>query len=82
MTVRLTVDRGFCLALVGITLPDDASLGLPRAMGFEPAGTFRDVGYKSGSWHDVAWMQRPLLDRVIPPREPRCVAAFTCIVVS
>jgi phosphinothricin acetyltransferase len=56
---RLT-ERGYRTALAGMTLPNDASAGLHRALGFEPVGTFRRVGYKFGAWHDVAWAQRML----------------------
>lgn len=52
--------RGYRLALAGMALPNDASLGLHRAMGFEPVGTFRRVGWKNGRWYDVAWAQREL----------------------
>ena len=31
-----------------------------RALGFEPVGTYRDIGYKYGAWHDVAWTQKTL----------------------
>jgi phosphinothricin acetyltransferase len=56
---RLT-ERGYRTALAGMTLPNDASAGLHRALGFELVGTFRRVGYKFGAWHDVAWAQRML----------------------
>jgi phosphinothricin acetyltransferase len=54
--------RGFRLALAGMTMPNAASEALHRGMGFEPVGTFRRVGYKHGRWHDVAWTQRSLVD--------------------
>jgi phosphinothricin acetyltransferase len=54
--------RGFCVAVAGMTLPNDASIGLHRALGFEPVGTYRRIGYKLGRWHDVAWVQRFLAD--------------------
>jgi L-amino acid N-acyltransferase YncA len=54
--------RGFRTALAGISLPNDASVGLHRALGFELVGTYRRVGWKFGAWHDVAWWQRPLGD--------------------
>ncbi|WP_245700560.1 GNAT family N-acetyltransferase [Geodermatophilus siccatus] len=54
--------RGFRTALAGVALPNDASVGLHTAMGFEPVGTYRRVGWKLGRWHDVAWFQRPLGD--------------------
>jgi phosphinothricin acetyltransferase len=48
------------VALAGITLPNDASVGLHRALGFEPVGTYRDVGWKAGAWRDVSWWQLEL----------------------
>ncbi|MFA9269975.1 MAG: N-acetyltransferase family protein [Baekduiaceae bacterium] len=63
--------RGFHTAVALITLPNDASVGLHRAMGFEHAGTHTEIGYKLGAWHDVTWMQRRLADVGDPPAEPR-----------
>src|SRR5262249_33413084 len=54
----MLADRGYRVAVAGMTLPNDASVGLHRAMGFEPVGTYRRIGFKHGSWHDVAWVQR------------------------
>jgi L-amino acid N-acyltransferase YncA len=54
------VERGYLQAIAGMTLPNEASAGLHRAMGFESMGVYRRIGYKLGAWHDVAWMQRPL----------------------
>jgi L-amino acid N-acyltransferase YncA len=64
------VDRGFRVAVAGMTLPNDASVGLHRAMGFEPVGTYRHIGFKHGVWHDVAWTQRVLASGGYPPPEP------------
>jgi phosphinothricin acetyltransferase len=64
------VARGFRRAVAGMTLPNDASVGLHRAVGFEPMGTYRDIGWKNGSWHDVAWVQRSILIGSDPPGEP------------
>lgn len=55
-------DRGLFTALAGMTLPNAASQGLHRALGFEPVGVYRRVGYKLGAWHDVAWVQRTLAE--------------------
>ena len=63
------IDRGFRIAVAGMTLPNDASVGLHAAMGFEPVGTFRRIGFKLGAWHDVAWTQRVLVGGEDPPRE-------------
>lgn len=37
-----------------------ASIGLHRSLGFEPAGTWRAVGWKFGRWLDVVVMQKTL----------------------
>jgi phosphinothricin acetyltransferase len=63
--------RGHRTALAGIALPNEASVGLHRALGFELAGTYRRVGWKLGCWHDVAWYQRALADGDGPPRPLR-----------
>jgi phosphinothricin acetyltransferase len=63
-------ERGLRTAVAGMTLPNDASLGLHRAIGFEPVGTYRRIGWKHGAWHDVAWMQRFLVAGHDAPSEP------------
>ena len=67
---RRLAARGFRIAAAGMTLPNDASVGLHRALGFEAVGTYRGIGFKHGSWHDVAWAQRTLGDGPDPPPEP------------
>jgi phosphinothricin acetyltransferase len=66
--------RGYLTALAGVALPNEASVGLHTAMGFEPVGTYRRVGWKLGRWHDVTWFQRPLgdgpADDGVPPAPP------------
>jgi len=52
--------RGYRTAVAGMTLPNEPSIALHTALGFEPIGTFARVGYKDGAWRDVAWMQRDL----------------------
>jgi L-amino acid N-acyltransferase YncA len=63
-------ERGFRIAIAGMTLPNEASVGLHEALGFEPVGTYQRIGYKLGGWHDVAWLQRRLLDDDGEPPEP------------
>jgi L-amino acid N-acyltransferase YncA len=67
--VRLA-ERGYRIAVAGMTLPNDSSVGLHRALGFEEVGTFQRIGFKHGRWHDVAWVQRPLVDGGDAPVEP------------
>jgi phosphinothricin acetyltransferase len=62
---------GFTQAIAAITLPNAASVGLHERLGFERAGTYRQVGWKLGTWHDVGLWQRPLAQPETPPAEPR-----------
>ena len=64
-------ERGFRTVVAGMALPNDASVGLHRALGFEPVGTYRRIGWKHGRWHDVAWAQLTIADGDDPPTEPR-----------
>lgn len=48
------------VACAGVTLPNDASVGLHRAFGFEHVGTHRSIGWKAGAWRDVSWWQLQL----------------------
>jgi len=64
-------ERGFRTAVAGMTLPNDASVGLHHAMGFEPVGTYRRIGWKHNAWHDVAWAQRTIATGQDPPADPR-----------
>ncbi|MCO1660364.1 GNAT family N-acetyltransferase [Pseudonocardia humida] len=61
--------RGYRTAVAGITLPNEASTGLHRAMGFEHVGTYRRIGWKFESWHDVAFSQLALGAEAGPPVE-------------
>lgn len=54
----------------GTTVPNPPSVGFHRAMGFEPVGTYPDVGYKTGEWHDVRWFHRALQESATDPDPP------------
>lgn len=59
------------VACAGITLPNEASVGLHESLGFEPVGVYRRIGFKAGSWRDVGWWQLILsADDPGPPAEP------------
>jgi phosphinothricin acetyltransferase len=47
-------------AIGSITVPNDASLGLHRATGFQQVGIYREVGRKFGRYWDVATWLRPM----------------------
>ncbi len=63
------VALGYFQAIAGITLPNEASVGLHESLGFARIGVYRNVGFKCGAWRDVGWWQkqlRPLQDPADP----------------
>jgi L-amino acid N-acyltransferase YncA len=62
--------QGFYNAYAGITLPNQASVGVHEALGFRPLGVYTSVGYKLGGWHDVGWWQLALREHASAPRQP------------
>jgi L-amino acid N-acyltransferase YncA len=68
--LRILALQGFYSAYAGITLPNPGSVGLHEAVGFEPLGVYRGVGYKLGAWHDVGWWQRTIGPRPPAPAPP------------
>jgi L-amino acid N-acyltransferase YncA len=62
---------GYVSAFAGIALPNDASVRLHEAAGFEPIGVFGHAGFKNGGWHGVGWWQRALRELPVRPVEPR-----------
>jgi phosphinothricin acetyltransferase len=66
----MLVAQGYYTAYAGVTLPNEASVGLHRAMGFEPVGVYHRVGFKMGAWHDVVWLEKILRPQQGEPAEP------------
>lgn len=62
--------QGFRSAYAGIALPNPGSIGLHEAMGFQPVGTYKNVGYKHGSWHSVEWWGLELNENDVGSEEP------------
>jgi L-amino acid N-acyltransferase YncA len=63
--------QGLYVACAGITLPNDASVGIHESFGFKPVGVYRAIGFKAGSWWDVGWWQLALREPGDgPPEEP------------
>jgi len=73
--------QGFRHAYAGIALPNDASVALHRAVGFEPVGVYRRVGWKAGKWYDVAWFGCDIGD-VHGEEQPAEPIPFAAIVLS
>jgi len=59
--------QGMCVLCAGITQPNEASNAIHAALGFEPVGTYRRIGWKHGAWHDVTWLQLQLREDSPPP---------------
>jgi L-amino acid N-acyltransferase YncA len=65
-------ERGLRMACAGITLPNEASVGLHESLGFKQVGLNPEIGWKSGAWRDVGWWQLELLPPSEgPPPDPR-----------
>ena len=63
--------QGIQVVCAGVTLPNDASVRLHEACGFEPIGVYRRIGWKFGAWHDVGWWELELAPATgEPPPEP------------
>jgi phosphinothricin acetyltransferase len=56
-------DEDIHRAFGGITQPNQASVRLHEAMGFEKVGVYREVGRKFGRYWDVATYLRPMANR-------------------
>ena len=69
---ELLAEQGYHEACAGITLPNDASVGLHESVGFRPVGVYRNIAFKLGSWRDVGWWQKTLGEPApdAPPAEP------------
>jgi phosphinothricin acetyltransferase len=69
--------QGVQVACAGITLPNDASVGLHEACGFERVGVYPRIGFKLGAWWDVGWWELELIEPTDgPPPEPGPPAAL------
>ncbi len=63
--------QGYFNVYAGITLPNDKSVSFHRALGFTEVGTFKNIGFKLGHWHDTYWMQLALADHPADPFFPK-----------
>lgn len=53
--------QGIRTAYGCVTLPNEKSERLHRALGFELIGTYHKAGYKCGQWHDVGWFEKEIV---------------------
>ena len=64
-------ERGFVWAYGVITLPNDSSVALHSACGYESFATYTAAGQKFGQWCDVHWMRYALNEARPGMAEPR-----------
>lgn len=67
---RQLKNLGYVNAYAGITLPNEKSVGFHESMGFKPIGTYNNIGFKLGRWHDVGWWELQLQKAPSPPEKP------------
>jgi L-amino acid N-acyltransferase YncA len=76
--IGICKDLGYHRAFAGITLPNEASVGLHEKLGFQLVGVYRRVGFKLGRWHDVGWWALDLAADGCEPGEPLPVTSIDC----
>lgn len=64
-------EQGYVNVFAGMTLPNEKSVRLHTALGFEMIGVFKNIGYKNNQWHDVQWMQLNLAEHKTDMTLPR-----------
>jgi len=62
--------QGFFNVYAGVTVPNKKSELLHSNLGFEEIGIFKNIGFKSGAWHDVKWFQKTLQEYLLNPALP------------
>ena len=59
--------QGYTNTLIGIALPNEASVRFHESMGYQLVGIYHRVGYKMGKYHDVGWWEKLLDSGEEPP---------------
>ena len=68
--LKLLALQGYQTVYGVVSLPNEKSLKLHEAFGFEILGIFPRSGYKLGAWHDIIWLQKTLGDFPEDPAPP------------
>ncbi|NNF58468.1 MAG: N-acetyltransferase [Rhodothermaceae bacterium] len=66
----LLAAQGFVNVYAGIALPNEASVALHEALGFQQTAHYRQIGFKTHAWRDTGWWHRrinPLDPDPAPP---------------
>lgn len=72
---RCLAGQGFVNAVGIIALPNEASIALHEALGFEKIAHLKSIGFKLGAWHDSGWWQKRLTELPSSPAPPRPLAS-------
>ena len=66
--------QGYRAVVAVIALPNDASVALHESLGYEHAGTLRNLGFKLGAWRDVSFWQLAFGDPDVAPEPVKPVS--------
>lgn len=62
--------QGFVNAYAGITMPNEPSVAFHKSFGFQYVGTYSNIGFKQGQWHDVSWWQKEITPALATLEDP------------
>lgn len=71
--LEVLAERGFRVVTGCLALPNQASVALHEALGFEQVAMLPRVAFKFGQWQDMGWWQREIgagTASAQPPTEP------------
>ena len=62
--------QGMVNVYAGIAVPNPGSVGLHESLGMKQVALYEQVGFKFGTWPDVAWFALRLNEPLAEPAEP------------
>ena len=68
--IKISRDIGICTIFSAISVPNEKSVALHRALGFQECGHFVRAGRKFNKWLDLAWFELILSDDPLPALLP------------
>lgn len=68
--------QGYYTVYAGVSIPNPQSEAFHTAFGFRNAGEFKNVGYKLGAWHGVAWFELAITKYDEEPEETVPIGAL------
>ncbi|UTW61958.1 N-acetyltransferase [bacterium SCSIO 12741] len=71
--IALSTMQGYKRLYGVMTAPNAGSKALHESLGFESFATFKDAGFKLGSWHSTEWFELVLDESRSEPEEIRAI---------